>query len=277
MNAIITYLVNLGQVVELVDGIVLLVHGESDGKQPHVGRDRQGVVKVLGFPNNLEALPVRVDLTDSLLERFLESTSDSHDFTDRLHGRADLAVDLAGKLGQIPLGNLRDDVVERGFKASGSGLGHSVGELREGVSESDLRSGIRKRVSSSLGSERRGPGETGVDLNDTVFARSGVEGVLDIALADDAKMPDSLESDTSEHVVLIVGQSLRWSDDDGVSGVCAKRVKVLHVAANDGILNIEISGRQKINERSLILTSAASRTTSYSNSFQPFILRSIRT
>ena len=49
-------------------------------------------------------------------------------------------------------------------------------------------------------------------------------------------MPDDLESSRPEHVVLVIWQSLRGRDDDRVTGVRAKRVEVLHVAADDSVL-----------------------------------------
>ena len=98
---------------------------------------------------------------------------------------------------------------------------------------------------------------------------------MDVALAHDAEMTDDLESGGPKHVVLIVRERLRRSHDNGIAGVSAEGVKVLHVAADDRVLQ----GRQRIvrlNEVS-ILTSAASRTTSYSSSFHPFMLRSMST
>jgi hypothetical protein len=58
-----------------------------------------------------------------------------------------------------------------------------------------------------------------VDLNDAIFPRVRAESILDIALADNAKVTDGLESRATEHVVLIIGQSLRRCDDDGITGV----------------------------------------------------------
>lgn len=53
-------------------------------------------------------------------------------------------------------------------------------------------------------------------------------------------MPDNLDGSGSEHVVFLVGQRLRRRDDDRVTGMCAERVKVFHVAADDGVLEITV-------------------------------------
>lgn len=53
-------------------------------------------------------------------------------------------------------------------------------------------------------------------------------------------MPDNLDGSGSEHVVFLVGQRLGGRDDDRVTCMCAERVKVFHVAANDGVLGITV-------------------------------------
>jgi hypothetical protein len=68
---------------------------------------------------------------------------------------------------------------------------------------------------------------------------------LDIALANNTKVPDRFEGRASKHMVFIIRQSLRWGDDDRITGMRAKRVEVLHVAANDRVLKINISAIKK--------------------------------
>jgi hypothetical protein len=82
-------------------------------------------------------------------------------------------------------------------------------------------------------------------------------------------------------MVLIIGQGLGRGDNDRISCMRAKWVKVLHVAANNCVLDRRKT--RPVNEcwaemkRDYARTSAPSRTTSYSTSFQPFILRSTST
>src|SRR6266404_1198054 len=82
-------------------------------------------------------------------------------------------------------------------------------------------------------------------------------------------------------MVLIIGQCLGRRDNDRISCVSAKWVEVLHVAAYDRVLEKgrtqPVNGRRTEIKRDYARTSAPSRTTSYSTSFQPFILRSTRT
>lgn len=143
-------LVNLGEVVQLVNGVAEVEHGVGNGEESAVIVLSQGSCHVLGFPVGVKAREVGVHLTDSLLQGLLKGSADGHDFADRLHGRADVALNML-ELGQIPLGDLGDDVVERRLEAGGGGLGDGVGQFGEGVTESDLGSGVSERVTCGLG------------------------------------------------------------------------------------------------------------------------------
>ena len=242
-------LVNLGQVVELVDSVAKVEHRVGDGEKSSIGVVGQGSGQVLGFPVGVETGKVGVDLSDSLLQRLLEGSSDGHDLTDRLHGGSDVSLDVL-ELGQVPLGDLGDNVVERGLETGRGGLGDSVRQLGESVAKSNLSGGVGERVSSGLGGEGadmsgekgrdekdlRRSRETSVHLNDSVVSAVGVQGVLHVALSDNSDVSDNLNGSRSEHVVLVIREGLGGSDDDGVTGVCSERVKVLHVAADDGVI-----------------------------------------
>ena len=140
------------------------------------------------------------------------------------------------ELGKIPSRNLGDDVVKRWLEVGGGSLGDSVGKLGKGVSETDLGSSVSQRVSGSLGGQSRGSRETGVDLNDTVVETIGLESVLDVTLANNTKMSDNLDGSTSEHVVLLIAQGLTGGNDNGVTSVNTKRIKVLHVAHGNTVV-----------------------------------------
>ncbi len=139
--------------MNLVDGVVLLVHSISNGEQPHIRRVAECIIQVGGFHNDFEALPARINLTDGLLQALLKCASDSHDFTDRLHRRAYFPVDLRRELGKIPFGDLRHDIIERRFEAGGRGLCYSIGELRKSVTKGNFGSSVRQRISGGLRSK----------------------------------------------------------------------------------------------------------------------------
>jgi hypothetical protein len=58
-----------------------------------VGGVLKDLIEVLELVT-LESNEAGVDLTNRLLEGFLKSTTNGHDFTDRLHSTADVAVDM---------------------------------------------------------------------------------------------------------------------------------------------------------------------------------------
>jgi hypothetical protein len=140
------------------------------------------------------------------------------------------------ELAQIPTGDLGDNVVQTGLEVGSGSLGNGIGELGQSVSETDLSGGIGKRVSGSLGRQSRRARETSVHLNDTVVEAIGLERVLDIALANDTQVTDDLDGSGTEHVVLLIRQSLGGSDNDTVTSVDTQRVKVLHVAHGDTVV-----------------------------------------
>ena len=228
-------LVDLGEIVQPVDGVALVVHGLANGEPSAVGGVRELVVKVLAVLLGLETEELGVDLSAGLLERLLEGAANSHDLTDRLHRAANVALDVL-ELAQIPSGHLGDDVVQTGLEVGSGSLGDGVGELGQGVSETNLGRSVSQRVSGSLGGEGGGTGQTGVDLNDPIVETVGLKAVLDVALADDTQVADDLDGSGAEHVVLLVAECLTGRDDDAVTSVDTERVEVLHVADSDAVV-----------------------------------------
>ena len=62
----------------------------------------------------------------------------------------------------------------------------------------------------------------------------GVQSKLDVAAALDLQRPEDAQGAVPQHVVFLVGQGLGGADYNGVAGVDAHRVDVLHVADGDG-------------------------------------------
>ena len=227
-------LVDLGQIVHLLDRVVLVKHGLANGEPSAVGGVLEfeiEVVKLVALESDVSG----VDLSNGLLERLFKSSANGHDFSDRLHGTANVALDVL-ELGKIPSGDFRDNVVERWFEVSSGGLGDGVGQLGQRVAETNLGGRVSQRVTGGLGGEGGRSGKTGVDFNDTVVETVGLQSVLDVALSYDSQMSDDLDGGGSEHVVLLIAESLTGGDDNGVTSVNTQRVKVLHVANSDAVV-----------------------------------------
>ena len=227
-------LVNLGQVVETLDSVALVEHSLADGQPTAVSWVLELVVEIVKLVS-LETDEAGVNLANGLLDGLLESSANSHDLADRLHRRANVTLHVL-ELGQIPTGDLGDDVIQRRLEVGAGSLCDCVGKLRERVSKTNLGGSVCERVTGSLGSKGRRTRETGVDLDDSVVESVWLQSVLDVTLTNDTEMANNLDSGGTEHVVLLVAQGLGRRNDNGVTSVDAKGVEVLHVADGDAVV-----------------------------------------
>ena len=228
--------VDLRQIVDLIDGVAL-VHGLGNDEDTLVRRLTQRRVDVV----DLQLLVLHIAVhslsnhAQTLLDSLLEVATDGHHLSDRLHGAAQLLVHTA-ELAQIPARNLTDHIVEGRLKEGRGGLGDGVLQFEESVAQAKLGGHESQGIARGLGSQGRRTGEARVDLDDTIVLALRVEGVLHVALADDADMAHDLDGERTQLVILAVGQSLRRSDDDTLTRMDAQRVEVLHVADRDAVV-----------------------------------------
>ena len=188
-----------------------------------------------------QALPLHLERAERLQERRLEGAVDRHHLARRLHLRAEPAVGIA-ELVERPARDLHHDVVERRLERRGRPLRHRVRDLVEALADRDLRRDAGDRVARRLRGERRAAGDARVHLDDVVRdlrvrvrRRSlvRVEGELHVAATLDAERADDPQRRAAQLLVLLVGERLGRGDHDGVSGVHAHRIDVLHVADRD--------------------------------------------
>ena len=122
------------------------------------------------------------------------------------------------------------------------------------MAESNLGCSVRERITSSLGRQRAtgnresyqerqirlqdAPRTTqpSVHLDNAILPGRRVKRILDVAFTDDAQVSDNLQGSRAEHMVFVIREGLGRRDDDGVTGVGAEGVEILHVAANDSVL-----------------------------------------
>lgn len=227
-------LVNLGQVVETVDSVALVEHSLADSQPTAVSWVLELVVEIVKLVS-LETDEAGVNLANGLLDGLLEGSANSHDLSDRLHGGTNVTLHVL-ELGQIPTGDLGDDVIQRRLEVGAGGLCNRVGKLGERVAETNLGSSVCERVTGSLGSKSRRTRETGVDLDDSVVESVWLQSVLDVTLTNNTEMANNLDSGGTEHVVLLVAQGLGRRNDNGVTSVNAKGIEVLHVADGDAVV-----------------------------------------
>ena len=104
-----------------------------------------------------------------------------------------------------PAWDLDDDVVEGRLETGRCGLGDGIRELGKRAAEDEPGGHEGQGITRRLGGQGRASRQPGVDFDDPVIAVLGIEGVLDVALADDPQVADGAEGDLAEPVVLGVG------------------------------------------------------------------------
>src|SRR5262249_36298990 len=140
------------------------------------------------------------------------------------------------ELVEVPPRHLADDIVEGGLEERRRPPRHAVRYVGERVAEAELRGDVREGVPGRLARERARAREPRVDLDDPIIERPCIDGVLDVALPDDAEVPNGSKRDASQLLVLVLRERLRRRDDDRLAGVDPHRVEILHAADSDAVV-----------------------------------------
>lgn len=61
------------------------------------------------------------------------------------------------------------------------------------------------------------------------LVRLWVQSILDVTLSHNAEVPDDFDGRIPQHVVFVVVESLTWRHHNGLSGMDAQRVDILHI------------------------------------------------
>ena len=211
--------------------------GFGDAEEPLVGGLPQLQLEILERVAVVADHAIDPDLEHAggFLQGLFEAAADGHDLADGLHLRADF-LGHAAELLEVPARDLDHQVIEGRLEAGRRPFGDGIEQAGQAVPQTQLGGDKGQRISGGLGGQGRAAGKPGVDLDDAVVAVLGMEGVLDIAFADDAQVADGLEGDLPQHVVFGVGQRLGRGDDDALARVDAHGVEVLHVADGDAVV-----------------------------------------
>ena len=141
-----------------------------------------------------------VQHSDRLLQHFLVTAGNRHDFADRFHLRAEFQADFA-EFFQIPARIFQHDVIQRRLKTSRRLLRHRIFNIIQAVAERELRSDERERIAGRFRGERGTAAQAGVDLDNPVIFGVRVQRVLNVAFADDAEMPNNLNRNRAQHEI----------------------------------------------------------------------------
>ena len=181
-----------------------------------------------------QRIDVLLEGTDGLHEAALEVVCNRHHLTGRLHLGAE-SVLCGDELIERKTRHLDNTVVEHRLEGCVGLTGNGILDLVEGVAQCDLCGYLRDRVTGRLRCEGGGSGYTRVYLDDAVLEALRIQGILYVTAAGDTELGDNVERGGTEHLVLLIRQGLGRSHDDGVTGMDADRVEVLHVTYGDDI------------------------------------------
>ena len=176
----------------------------------------------------------KLDGADRLHHASLKAGRDSHDLSGSLHLGAE-SLFRVNELIERPLRELYYQIVKRRLEACVGLSGYLVYDFVESVTNRDSRSNLCDRISSSLGSQRRGTGNSRVYLDNGIIEAVGLERELAVAAALYLEFLDYVDSRGTQHLIFLIGEGHTGSNDDGVAGVYADRVEVLHGADGDDV------------------------------------------
>ena len=173
--------------------------------------------------------------THSLQHGGFHGALNSHNFAGSLHLGAQGAVG-GNKFIKGPTGEFQNDVVDGGLEASLGLLGNSVFDFVQIIAHSNLTGNLCDRIAGCLGSQSGGTAYTGVNLDNIVVFRIGIQCQLYIAATYYTQLADDVDGSLAQHLHFFIVQGLGRSHNDGVAGVHAYRIQVFHGADGDAVV-----------------------------------------
>ena len=169
---------------------------------------------------------------DTLQQSLLQICADAHNLTGCLHLGAQ-NVGSGGELIEGKTGQLSDHIVKLRLESC-VGIGDL--DLIQGHTHSDLSGDAGNGIAGRLGGQSRRPGNAGVNLDEVVLRRIGVQRELHITAAGDLQFLDQLDSRIVEHLQIVVVQGHNGRNNQAVAGVDANGVDIFHTTDGDGIV-----------------------------------------
>ena len=237
--------IQAGSFVDLLDGSTqtlsqLNVVDAAFSRTLQIFKDSVDIVCALTcevlIRNSPETSWLVLQRTHDLTERADVVTADSHGLTDGLHGGGQRIVST-WELLESKAWSLDNHVVLHRLKRCRGFTGDVVGDLIEGVADSQLGSNLCNRETSCLGSKRRRAGDTRVHLNGDDAAVIRVDGELDVtATGVNADLTQNCDALVTHGLELAVGQSHRRGDSHRVTSVDTEGINVFNGADHDDVV-----------------------------------------
>ena len=172
----------------------------------------------------------RFERAHRLQEALLHRAAHGHHLARRLHLGSELVRSVA-ELVEREAGDLGNHIVESRFEA-----GRRIGDadLVERKAHGDLGADAGDRIAAGLRRQSRRPRHAGIDLDQVVVEREGIERELHVAAAFDLQGTDQPQGAVAQQLILLVGQRLARSHHDRVARMDADRIDVFHIADRNG-------------------------------------------
>ena len=172
--------------------------------------------------------------TDSLHQGALKVIADTHNLAGSFHlcGQGTFGTDKFIK-GQTR--DLDNTVVQHRLKAGIGLAGDGIRDLIQSVTQSDLGCHLGDGITGSLGSKCGRTTYTGVNLDNAVFKAVRMQGVLYVTSTGDAQLADDVQRRCTQHLVLLIPQSLGRSHNDTVTGMHTHRVDIFHITNGNAV------------------------------------------
>ena len=227
--------VHRGEARHLADTHSLL-EGVAHIGQPLRMRRHQPLRQAPRFNILGPGLLARLQRAHGLHQRFLEGPPDGHHLAHRLHLRPQPLI-RAGKLLELPLGNLHHHVVDGWLEAGRRGLCNVVLYLVQRIADGQPRRDLGDREAGGFTGKRGRARDARVHLDDDHASVVRVYRELHVAAAGlHADLSDAGNSRIAHPLILAVGQRLRRCHRDRVAGMHAHGVEVLDRADDDDVV-----------------------------------------
>ncbi|KAF5059194.1 hypothetical protein DSECCO2_338460 [anaerobic digester metagenome] len=171
--------------------------------------------------------------TGRLEQTLLEAAAQGHNFAGGLHLSTQPAV-CRTELVKGESGQLDRQIIQRRLEGGIGDPGHGIDDFIQMEPQGDLGGNLGDGVARGLAGQGGRTGNPWIDFNDVVVKGVGMQRQLDIAAALNLQGPDDLERAVAQHLILPVRQRQSRSHDDGIPGMDADRIHVLHGADGDG-------------------------------------------
>jgi len=193
-----------------------------------------------GFPVRtlfVEAIHPHFQATQGLLQGFLESPANGHDFPDGLHLGRQMGIGL-GEFFEGETGDLGHHVVNGRLKRGRRlATGNFVGQFVQGVTHGQLGRYLGDGEAGGLGGQGGGTGYPGIHLNDDHPAVLGINGELDVRTARiHPNFPQHGDGGVAHDLVFLVRQGLDGGHGDGIPCMHPHGVQIFDGADDDAVV-----------------------------------------